>query len=157
MLLRGMHDHGCDDVYIIVTDLKRQEMDDVTEYFKLVCRYAYGGRTCKPSIASQIQYDRSSSIPCSCYKASFVLRLAQTCGCVTRYSSSDVHRAFLRSTWLFERYCTKKDRHSSSCSPTRRPLTPKLSSRILSSYPQKISSLTSLADAQIRAAMTTVK
>ncbi|KAF8133691.1 hypothetical protein EV363DRAFT_1324383 [Boletus edulis] len=57
MLLRGMHDLGCDDVYIIVTDLKRQEMDDVTEYFKLVCRYAYGGRTCKPSITSQIQYD----------------------------------------------------------------------------------------------------
>lgn len=69
MLLRGMHDHGCDDVYIIVTDLKRQEMDDVTEYFKLVCRYAYGGRTCKPSIASQIQYDRSSPISCSCLKA----------------------------------------------------------------------------------------
>ncbi|KAF8555267.1 hypothetical protein OG21DRAFT_932561 [Imleria badia] len=57
MLLRGMHDHGGDDVYIIVTDLKRQEMDDVTEYFKLVCRHAYGGRTCKPSIASQIQYE----------------------------------------------------------------------------------------------------
>lgn len=61
MLLRGMHDHGCDDVYIIVTDLKRQEMDDVTEYFKLVCRYAYGRRTCKPSIAGEIQYNRSSS------------------------------------------------------------------------------------------------
>ena len=30
MLLRGMHDHGCDDIYIIVTDMKRQEMDDVT-------------------------------------------------------------------------------------------------------------------------------
>ena len=63
MLLRGMHDHGCDDVYIIVTDMKRQEMDDITEYFKLVCRYAYGRRTCKPSIAGQIQYDRSSSTP----------------------------------------------------------------------------------------------
>lgn len=63
MLLRGMHDHGCDDIYIIVTDLKRREMDDVTEYFKLVCRYAYGGRTCKPSIASGIQYDRSSFPP----------------------------------------------------------------------------------------------
>ncbi|OBZ71298.1 NAD(P)H-hydrate epimerase, partial [Grifola frondosa] len=31
MLLRGMHDRGCDDVYVIVTDLKRQEMDQVTE------------------------------------------------------------------------------------------------------------------------------
>ncbi|KAH0831972.1 hypothetical protein J3R83DRAFT_12869 [Lanmaoa asiatica] len=48
---------------MLLRDLKRQEMDDVTEYFKLVCRYAYGGRTCKPSIASQIQYDRSSSTP----------------------------------------------------------------------------------------------
>ena len=66
MLLRGMLDHGCDDMYIIVTDLKRQEMDDVTEYFKLVCRHAYGGRMCKPSIASQIQYERSSII---CYSS----------------------------------------------------------------------------------------
>ncbi|KNZ73165.1 hypothetical protein J132_01000 [Termitomyces sp. J132] len=40
MLLRGMHDVGCDEIYIIVTDLKRQEMDDVTEYFKMVCRYS---------------------------------------------------------------------------------------------------------------------
>jgi hypothetical protein len=35
MLLRGMHDMGCDDIHIIVTDLKRQEMDDVAEYFKV--------------------------------------------------------------------------------------------------------------------------
>ena len=157
MLLRAMHDHGCDDVYIIVTDLKRQEMDDVTEYFKLVCRYAYGRRTCKPSIASQIQYDRSSSVPRSCYKTSFILHLAQTCGCVTRYSSSDVHRVFPRSTLLSEQYCTKRNRHSSSCSPTRRHPTPKFSSHTLSSYPRKISSSTSLADARTPAVTTTVK
>ncbi|KAF9006840.1 hypothetical protein BDZ89DRAFT_1079563 [Hymenopellis radicata] len=42
MILRGMHDVGCDEIYIIVTDLKRQEMDDVTAYFKLVCRQAFG-------------------------------------------------------------------------------------------------------------------
>jgi hypothetical protein len=35
MMLRGMHDLGCDDIHIIVTDLKRQEMDDVSEYFKV--------------------------------------------------------------------------------------------------------------------------
>lgn len=57
MLLRGMHDSGCDEIFIIVTDLKRQEMDDVTEYFKLVCRHAYG-RTCKPSLESKIFYER---------------------------------------------------------------------------------------------------
>ncbi|EAU86169.2 hypothetical protein CC1G_03380 [Coprinopsis cinerea okayama7 len=56
MLLRGMHDTGCDEVYIIVTDLKRQEMDDVTEYFKLVCRYCFGC-PCKPSIERRIQYE----------------------------------------------------------------------------------------------------
>ncbi|KAI6012138.1 hypothetical protein PISMIDRAFT_677076 [Pisolithus microcarpus 441] len=56
MLLRGMHDHGCDDVYIIVTDVKKQEMDDITDYFKLVCRYAYG-KKCKPSRECQIQYE----------------------------------------------------------------------------------------------------
>jgi len=57
-----MHDHGCDDVYIIVTDVKKQEMDDITEYFKLVCRYAYG-KKCKPSRESQIQYERSFFFP----------------------------------------------------------------------------------------------
>jgi len=56
MLLRGMHDHGCDDVYIIVTDLKRQEMDDVTEYFKLVCRNTFG-RTLKPSMERKLLYE----------------------------------------------------------------------------------------------------
>ncbi|KAJ7069491.1 hypothetical protein C8F01DRAFT_1112943 [Mycena amicta] len=56
MLLRGMHDAGCDEIYIIVTDLKRQEMDDVTAFFKLVCRNTFG-RTCKPSMEQQIQYE----------------------------------------------------------------------------------------------------
>ncbi|KAG5729679.1 hypothetical protein E4T56_gene1921 [Termitomyces sp. T112] len=56
MLLRGMHDVGCDEIYIIVTDLKRQEMDDVTEYFKMVCRYS-SGRTRKPSMERRIRYE----------------------------------------------------------------------------------------------------
>lgn len=56
MLLRGMHDVGCDDIYIIVTDLKRQEMDDITEYFKLICANAYG-RTCKPSVEQTIRLE----------------------------------------------------------------------------------------------------
>lgn len=60
MLLRGMHDAGCDEIYIIVTDLKRQEMDDVTEYFKLVCYHSFG-RQCKPSIEKQIQLERKST------------------------------------------------------------------------------------------------
>jgi hypothetical protein len=59
MLLRGMHDSGCDEIFIIVTDLKRQEMDDVTAYFKLVCRHSFG-RTCKPSMERRIQYERES-------------------------------------------------------------------------------------------------
>ena len=58
MLLRGMHDTGCDEIYIIVTDLKKQEMDDITEYFKMVSPYCFG-RSCKPSIEQQIQYERS--------------------------------------------------------------------------------------------------
>lgn len=57
MLLRGMHDVGGDDIHIIVTDLERREMDDVTEYFKLVCRHTFG-RTCKPSMGRKIQYER---------------------------------------------------------------------------------------------------
>ena len=59
MLLRGMHDTGCDEVFIIVTDLKRQEMDDVTNYFKLVCGHCFGGPR-KPSIEQQIQSERMS-------------------------------------------------------------------------------------------------
>lgn len=157
MLLRGMHDHGCDDVYIIVTDLKRQEMDDVTEYLKLVCRYAYGGRTCKPSIASQIQYNRSSSISCPESQDSFNLRFAQTCDCVIHYSSSDVLHVSPRSTLLSERSYTKKDHHSSSCSHIKQHLTPRFSSRILPSCPQRTSSSTFLVDAQTRAATTTAK
>lgn len=60
MLLRGMHDHRCDDIFIIVTDLKRQEMDDVTEYFKLVCKNTFG-RTLKPSMEQKLLYERQSS------------------------------------------------------------------------------------------------
>jgi len=59
MLLRGMHDHRCDDIFIIVTDLKRQEMDDVTEYFKLVCKNTFG-RTLKPSMEQKLLYERQS-------------------------------------------------------------------------------------------------
>lgn len=59
MLLRGMHDHRCDDIFIIVTDLKRQEMDDVTEYFKLVCKSTFG-RTLKPSMEQKLLYERQS-------------------------------------------------------------------------------------------------
>ncbi|KAH8114541.1 hypothetical protein DFH11DRAFT_226855 [Phellopilus nigrolimitatus] len=58
MLLRGMHDHGSDEVWIIVTDLKRSEMDVVTEYFKLVAR-ADGGRPCKPSLERRIRREHS--------------------------------------------------------------------------------------------------
>ncbi|KAL6303485.1 hypothetical protein BKA93DRAFT_787532 [Sparassis latifolia] len=56
MLLRGMHDRGCDDVYVIVTDLKRNEMDQVTDYFKYVCQNAAGG-ACKPSVEQKINHD----------------------------------------------------------------------------------------------------
>lgn len=59
MLLRGMHDHRCDDVFIIVTDLKREEMDDVTEYFKLVCKHTFG-RTLKSSMEQKLLYERQS-------------------------------------------------------------------------------------------------
>jgi len=64
MLLRGMHDTGCDEIYIIVTDLKRQEMDDVTEYFKLVCKHCFG-LPCKPSVEREIQQERTSSVASS--------------------------------------------------------------------------------------------
>ncbi|KAH8818636.1 hypothetical protein DL96DRAFT_1621623 [Flagelloscypha sp. PMI_526] len=57
MLLRGMHDSGCDEVYVIVTDLKRQEMDDVTDYFKMVCRHSYGRTQLKPSMEQRIQFE----------------------------------------------------------------------------------------------------
>lgn len=55
--LMSITDTPSSDVYIIVTDMKRQEMDEVTEYFKFMCRYAFG-RTCKPSMEQKIQYDR---------------------------------------------------------------------------------------------------
>jgi hypothetical protein len=57
MLLRGMHDHGCDDIFIIVTDMKRAEMDAATEYFKFVCPYTFG-RTMKPDTEREIHYRR---------------------------------------------------------------------------------------------------
>jgi len=60
MLLRGMHDTGCDEIYVIVTDMKRQEMDDVSEYFKLVSRYCFGTGV-KPSIEAKIQAERKST------------------------------------------------------------------------------------------------
>ncbi|TFY67858.1 hypothetical protein EVJ58_g1360 [Rhodofomes roseus] len=56
MLLRGMHDRGCDEIYVIVTDLKRQEMDQVTDYFKYVCRNSANG-PCKPSVEEKINHD----------------------------------------------------------------------------------------------------
>ena len=59
MLLRGMYDLGCDEVHIIVTDLKRQEMDDVTEYFKLVCSHSFG-HPCKPSMERKILHECAS-------------------------------------------------------------------------------------------------
>lgn len=59
MILRGMHDTGSDDVWIIVTDMKRQEMDDVTAYFQLVCRHSFG-RDCKQSMEEKIQLERAS-------------------------------------------------------------------------------------------------
>lgn len=37
-----MHDHGCDDTFIIVMDMKRAEMDAATEYFKFVCQHTFG-------------------------------------------------------------------------------------------------------------------
>lgn len=61
MLLRGMHDRGCDEIYVIVTDLKRQEMDQVTEYFKYVCRNAVNG-PCKTSVEQKINHDRQYSL-----------------------------------------------------------------------------------------------
>ncbi|KZV64771.1 hypothetical protein PENSPDRAFT_656302 [Peniophora sp. CONT] len=54
MLLRGMHDHGCDDVYIIVTDMKRSEMDAATKYFQLVCQHTFGDAPVKASLEREI-------------------------------------------------------------------------------------------------------
>jgi hypothetical protein len=59
MLLRGMHDHGCDDIHIIVTDLKRQEMDDVARYFRVLCESTYHRFSgLKPSVERQIELER---------------------------------------------------------------------------------------------------
>lgn len=59
MLLRGMHDHGCDDIFIIVTDMKRAEMDAATEYFKFVCQYTFG-QTVKRKAEREIHYRREN-------------------------------------------------------------------------------------------------
>ncbi|KAH9850110.1 hypothetical protein C2E23DRAFT_735639 [Lenzites betulinus] len=56
MLLRGMHDRGCDDIYVIVTDLKRHEMDQVSEYFQYACQHTSAGY-CKPSVEQKINHD----------------------------------------------------------------------------------------------------
>jgi len=40
MLLRGMHDHGCDDIFIIVTDMKRAEMTPPRN--SSLCQYTIG-------------------------------------------------------------------------------------------------------------------
>ena len=61
MLLRGMHDRGCDEIYVIVTDLKRQEMDQVTDYFTYVCRNTANG-PCKASVEQKINHDRQYSL-----------------------------------------------------------------------------------------------
>jgi hypothetical protein len=63
MLLRGMHDHGCDDIFIIVTDMKRAEMDAATEYFKFVCQYTFG-QTVKRKAEREIHYRREKYICC---------------------------------------------------------------------------------------------
>ena len=59
MLLRGMHDNGCDDIFIIVTDMKQAEMDATTEYFKFVCQYTFG-RTVKRTAEREIHYRREN-------------------------------------------------------------------------------------------------
>ncbi|EIW59425.1 uncharacterized protein TRAVEDRAFT_122406 [Trametes versicolor FP-101664 SS1] len=56
MLLRGMHDRGCDEIYVIVTDLKRHEMDQVSEYFQYVCQNTSSGY-CKSSAEQKINHD----------------------------------------------------------------------------------------------------
>lgn len=61
MLLRGMHDRGCDEIYVIVTDLKRHEMDQVSEYFQYVCQNTSSGY-CKSSAEQKINHD------CECHK-----------------------------------------------------------------------------------------
>lgn len=58
MLLRGMHDHGCDDIYIIVTDMKRTEMDAATKYFQLVCQHTFGDAPVKASLEREIYQQR---------------------------------------------------------------------------------------------------
>lgn len=74
MLLRGMHDHGCDDIFIIVTDMKRSEMDMATEYFKLVCGHTFGP-TLKQSAEREIHYQRTSASSDSYHRWSLTILL----------------------------------------------------------------------------------
>lgn len=76
-----MHDHGSDDIYIIVTDLKRQEMEDVTHYFKTLCESTYHRfDNLKPSLERQIELERQllcfASLPSSTDLSTSVLRYA---------------------------------------------------------------------------------
>jgi hypothetical protein len=56
-----MHDLGCDDIFIIVTDMKRAEMDAATEYFKFVCQHTFG-QTVKHNTEREIHYRRKPEI-----------------------------------------------------------------------------------------------
>jgi hypothetical protein len=58
-----MHDHGCDDIFIIVTDMKRAEMDAATEYFKFVCQHTFGQTVKhKHNTEREIHYRRKREI-----------------------------------------------------------------------------------------------
>ena len=155
MILRGMHDIGCDEIFIIVTDLKRQEMDDVTEYFKLVCRHAYG-RTCKPSIAQRIQAERMWRDPFSSFPPTN-LRLSQISDCRIPSSSNGAPHASPRSTSPCAPSCMRSSRASSCCSRIKRPPTPRYSSRITPSSPTRRSSTTTQPAALIPAAPRTAR
>ena len=51
-----MHEHGCDDVWIIITQLTEMELDDITDYFKLVCQLKE--EACDPDLESKIRNER---------------------------------------------------------------------------------------------------
>ena len=89
-----MHDLGSDDIYVIVTDMKRQEMEQVTEYFKLMCRYSFG-RACKPSMEQKIRYERKSmsSVASITYQTPLLLLRYATDSC----SSSTTANSLLPS------------------------------------------------------------
>lgn len=100
---------GSDDVWIIVTDMKRQEMDDATEYFKLMCRYSFG-RTCKPSMERKIQYERQ-------YSASQSFSVCSSVCCSSRYAP-DSHFTSATTNTLFP-----SDRSHISCHIARETTT----------------------------------